>query len=82
MIRAEETDEGCYILHEEWTTDEMHYQWDEQTTHADIFLRGDCIGSLFVWNDGEMEAEVAQPCPYIIIDNEMIHLSKLKEVSA
>jgi len=81
MIRAEETDEGCYILHEEWTTDEMHYEWRDQT-HADVFLRGDWIGSLFVWNDSAMEAEVAQPSPYIVIDNEMIHLNKLKEVSA
>lgn len=87
MIQAVETDEGCYTLDAEWTVDELTYAWPHPTKRLDswsqgesyFYLRGELIGLLFVWNDTEMEAEVGHPCPFIVIDNEKIHLSELNE---
>jgi len=88
MIRVEEIDEGCYSLDVEWTMDELTYAWPHPTRRLDswgqgelyLYLRGEFIGMLFVWNDSSFESELGHPCPYIVIDNEMVHLSKLKEV--
>lgn len=78
MIRAEEVDHGCYALDAEWTPEELAYL-RVNADYAEVTLRGEWIGSLFVWEDTAMAAEVGRSCPYIIIDSEMLHLHDLTE---